>query len=79
MATFKTTFELSSGFSSEIEFRNWFADILEKIAHTEYKKITSIEKIDSTITKKKEIGTGNPILDKVLRNGFPRTVTAVTK
>ena len=45
MATFKTTFELSSGFESEIEFKSWFVDILEKIAHTEYKKINSIEKI----------------------------------
>ena len=45
MAKFKTTFELSSGFESEIEFKSWFVDILEKIAHTEYKKIIELKKI----------------------------------
>lgn len=45
MNTFQIKFELSTGFETEQECKDWFNRLLEQVAKPEYKKIIEIIKI----------------------------------
>jgi len=45
MSTFRITFELTTGFSSNQECNDWIQSILDQIARTEEKRIVSVERI----------------------------------